>query len=563
MSNNFNRLIADLGAVKTADGYRCPCPVHGGDRKDAFSLKLDGDRILYHCFAGCSQREIGLWLRARGYIAGESNPGTFQKNNSPVYPQFQGLPLLKTYHYDGGHVARYQSGKDKVVVPFFKLNGRPGYPSKDFVRPLYDPSGSLGKDTLYFVEGEKCVDALCELGIPGITLCGGAKAYNKTNWSQLANKTIYVWPDNDTAGNELAEFLKVELLKHNCKVILAQQPKDATEGYDVADFISAGATKEQVLEQFHGAPQSPAFAIVSVEDILAMDIPARTPICGWVYEKSLNLVVAWRGVGKTMFATSMAYAIATGSDYLKWTETKQKKVLYLDGEMPLSDIKERLELFQNAFGCETQGQLVFANRELNPQLRGLPKLDTVQGREALNEIILRSEAEVCFVDNYSTFVPGDQNDAKTWQPVNDWVMEHRAAGRTMIMVHHANKSGSQRGASAIEDVMDCSVMLKRPELSDDENLPRSALFELCFEKVRTYQDSDKFVAWFEVLLDPAEYAKKGGLKNGGQGSWRWAEAKDFLRQRVLGLSEFGYTAKEIENITGIPQSTVRSWTKNA
>ena len=61
------RAIAEaLGGKRAGAGYRCPCPVHNGKRKDSLSVR-DGDSgLLVHCFAGCTFRDVAAELRSRG-----------------------------------------------------------------------------------------------------------------------------------------------------------------------------------------------------------------------------------------------------------------------------------------------------------------------------------------------------------------------------------------------------------------------------------------------------------------------------------------------------------------
>lgn len=56
-----------LGGKRYGKGYRSPCPVCGGsDKSTKFSIKDAGDRVLVHCFSGCSFKEIMTELRSRG-----------------------------------------------------------------------------------------------------------------------------------------------------------------------------------------------------------------------------------------------------------------------------------------------------------------------------------------------------------------------------------------------------------------------------------------------------------------------------------------------------------------
>ena len=53
-------------------------------------------------------------------------------------------------------------------------------------------------------------------------------------------------------------------------------------------------------------------------------------------ERSLAMFYAPRGVGKTLLRLSIGLAVASGAPLLRWTAPRQSRVLYIDGEMPLS-----------------------------------------------------------------------------------------------------------------------------------------------------------------------------------------------------------------------------------
>ncbi|GAG55060.1 unnamed protein product, partial [marine sediment metagenome] len=50
----------------------------------------------------------------------------------------------------------------------------------------------------------KCTDALNEIGIPAVTSHSGATNPHRTDWTLLAGKTVYLWPDNDAVGLDYA-----------------------------------------------------------------------------------------------------------------------------------------------------------------------------------------------------------------------------------------------------------------------------------------------------------------------------------------------------------------------
>lgn len=68
--------------------------------------------------------------------------------------------------------------------------------------PLYQRGAIRNASEIVVAEGEKSVDALHAIGIPATTSpCGAGKA-KYADWSPLAGKTVYLWPDNDQIGRE-------------------------------------------------------------------------------------------------------------------------------------------------------------------------------------------------------------------------------------------------------------------------------------------------------------------------------------------------------------------------
>ena len=64
------------------------------------------------------------------------------------------------------------------------------------------------------------------------------------------------------------------------------------------------------------------------------------------------MLFAPRGVGKTHVALEAAYAVATGSSFLRWHAPEPHPVLIIDGEMPAGTLQERLTCISNRHGVE-------------------------------------------------------------------------------------------------------------------------------------------------------------------------------------------------------------------
>jgi hypothetical protein len=73
----------------------------------------------------------------------------------------------------------------------------------------------------------------------------------------------------------------------------------------------------------------------------------------WLREQESCMVYADTGVGKSLFALSAALAVAGGGEYLDWKPQERAngdgwRVLYIDGEMHIGDIKERAKMLMHA-----------------------------------------------------------------------------------------------------------------------------------------------------------------------------------------------------------------------
>jgi putative DNA primase/helicase len=58
-----------------------------------------------------------------------------------------------------------------------------------------------------------------------------------------------------------------------------------------------------------------------------------------------------------------------------------------------------------------------------------------------------------------------ENDSDAWSPIQQWLLQLRRRGLAVLIVHHAGKTGGQRGTSRREDVLDSSFCLRRQTLT--------------------------------------------------------------------------------------------------
>jgi AAA domain len=140
--------------------------------------------------------------------------------------------------------------------------------------------------------------------------------------------------------------------------------------------------------------------------------------------------------------------------------THPARVVYIDGEMPACVVKERFSRIVTAADFEApEDNLRFVIADLQPD--GLPDPADPGAQQYYDDSI--KDAELIILDNLSTLCRSlKENEADSYGPVQEWSLRQRAAGRSVVIIHHANKTGSQRGSNRKEDVLDTVVELRRP-----------------------------------------------------------------------------------------------------
>ena len=109
-------------------------------------------------------------------------------------------------------------------------------------RPLFNQPGMKDAAQVVLVEGEKCAQALIDVGIVATTAMHGANApVEKTDWSPLAGKSVLIWPDRDKPGWEYATQAAQAILSAGAKsCFILYPPEEAADGWDAADAIAEG-----------------------------------------------------------------------------------------------------------------------------------------------------------------------------------------------------------------------------------------------------------------------------------------------------------------------------------
>ncbi|HEV2380860.1 MAG TPA: AAA family ATPase [Terriglobia bacterium] len=201
---------------------------------------------------------------------------------------------------------------------------------------------------------------------------------------------------------------------------------------------------------------------VSLRELLSMNLPPRGMLLDPVIpEQGLSLLYAKRGVGKTHLALGIVVAVASGSQFLRWTAPSPQPVLYIDGELPASLLQKWCAEIANAIGTDAGAENL---RIITPDLQNfcIPDLSTRQGQDLLRPDVER--ARLVVLDNLSALCrTGNENEAEAWLPLQEWGLSLRRAGKSVLFLHHAGHQGkNQRGTSKREDLLDTIIALRNP-----------------------------------------------------------------------------------------------------
>ena len=266
--------------------------------------------------------------------------------------------------------------------------------------------------------------------------------------------------------------------------------------------------------------RKPDLIAYGIREFLAAEFPPREPLIDpLITRKSLGLCYGWRGIGKTHFTIRLAVCAITGTPFFRYAIPKPFNVLLIDGEMPAQALQDRVAAQLAATGKEPQGELRILSYDL--QEYGLPNLANPAEQDQFDEFL--DGIDLVIVDNLATLARGGkENDSESWQHTQAWALRQRAAGRSILFVHHAGKGGMQRGTSAKEDVLDLVIQLKTPS---DHEPDQGARFEVHFEKNRGFYGAD--AQPFECHLVETESGQE----------WKWLDFEDSIDRQIQGLRD--------------------------
>lgn len=466
---------------------------------------------------------------------------------------FDGVPNAK------GKYARWIIGKPVVMGAYYRLG--------DFTAPsvVLITEGIADAISCYEATGYPCLAAISKSQLANaaqavknkypqalIVMCGDNDADGGGQQAAIAAAKavngVVVIPSGFKDFNDLHQAQGLEVVKmtidaamESKKAVPPSEDGTAPLENDLATKIIENEKTKSIIK--------PMLNVVTVGELVQMAIPPRENLLTpWLPMQGLAMVYAPRGIGKTFFALNVAYAVASGGEFLCWQAMQAQPVLYIDGEMPVISMKERLI---DVISMHESVATMDALRIITPDLQQdymMPDLATLEGQQALEPYL--QGIKLIVVDNISTLCrSGRENESEGWITVQEWALRQRSAGRSVLFVHHAGKGGNQRGTSKREDVLDTVINLKRPI---DYEPSHGASFEIHFEKTRGFSGEDA-----EPLSCQLGHDQRGNP------AWLYSRLEDSTFDKVVNLINEGLSQAEIASELDINKSNVSRHVKKA
>ena len=460
------------GATKRGTGWQARCPAHT-DSNPSLSIREEDGKILLHCHAGCSTEAV---LKALGLTFSdlyEGRAGERRITENYPYVDESGRLLFEVVRYSPKGFR--QRRRSETGAWIWNLEG--------VRRVLYRLPEITTSDDIVVLEGEKDVATARTLGLVATCNPGGAGKWNDEYSEILRGKRVVVISDADDPGRKHARQVRESLLGKVASVRVIELPG----AKDLTDWVERGGNliglQELIQRSSTSAPPAaPSLRVVSIAELLTMDIkPREMTLHAFLPAQGLAMLYSKRGVGKTYISLGISVAVASGGEFLTWKAPCARRVLYVDGEMPCSSLQERLSsIIAGSKTIPEDDSLRIITPDL--QDRSLPDLASLSGQEMIEEHL--EGVSLLVLDNLSALVrAGKENEGEGWLPVQDWALGLRRRGISVLFVHHAGKSGSQRGTSRREDLLDSVITLKHPS----DYTPSDGLrCEVHYEKTRGF-----------------------------------------------------------------------------
>ena len=333
------------------------------------------------------------------------------------------------------------------------------------------------------------------------------------------DKTLMLARDNGKAGDDVEEnwrnFINKEIFLPN------ENDSDFNDQY-----IRLG--KDSVLNSLLPQKLKP----LGIWDMINLEVQEPEEINGILYRGDINVLFAPKKIGKSRFCYEMAFSIATGTRFLNFNTKKKQRVLYIDGELPDSEIQKR---FRDIITrkAEVYPEIDLSNdhfriiryMDFKNLLGEKMNLNNPEHQKKVTEII--EDYDLVIFDSFGCVTSKRDTDSYVsheldWRRFYYWLRDIRdTMHKTFLIIMHTTKGGDLAGTSFIANDCDNIYALSRvPERIDGAK----AQFDFIYEDCRTVPLDEQ--DHFRVI-----FTGNNPTKNKGCG-WKYFTGIDLMKQGV-------------------------------
>lgn len=295
-------------------------------------------------------------------------------------------------------------------------------------------------------------------------------------------------------------------------------------------------------------------AFNDLNSFLTTDFPKPSYIIEpLVSDQSIVQIVGASGVGKTMFGLAIAGAISTGNGLLGMPSINgARPVLYVEGELPASDIQIRVNGMFKAIERKCDPKMFYVSslqQQLKINNKGFTPIQFEQGLIEIENAIVQikertGKMPVVFIDNISCLASGlKENDADAWSPIINKFVKWKNMGSTVFYFHHLNKGNDSSGSTMQHRTIDMVIRMRKPEHK---------------QKIKTFEEQGvqaivDFPKW--RLHDNSKYAQEHMLICE---DWKWQKMPVLKSDEVeiIKLLKSKMDVKEISKELDIPAASI-------
>lgn len=449
----IDTVIERLEAVKARGrGYIARCPAHNDGRP---SLKIDiadDDRVLLHCYAGCSTQSVveAIDLKLSDLFVPSAKPGPrLLTDSSRIIYDYQNADGSLAFQ-----VIRDPGKQFRQRWP----DGHGGwiYNLDDLEPPLHHLPELNAEPTRWaaLTEGEKDSDRLRSIGLLATTAPrGAAYPWRESFTRTLLGHPVVIFVDNDQPGRKCALERARILYAAGIKVKVILLP-DLPDKGDVSDWLDAGNDKAALIRVMTDTPlwtpdleepaPEPMERPQSRAVVLSMD-SVKPKAIDWFWERwlargKLHLLGGHPGDGKSTITLALASTFSRGGLLPDGSRAPICNVLLVLAEDDLEDtVRPRIDLHRG------DPAKIWAIRMIKDEKDVDRALSLSAHVNEMRAVIEAYHIDIVIVDPITSYLPkadrnaeGDVRDAL--MPFTSLIEQTSVAA---LGVMHVGKGGSQ------------------------------------------------------------------------------------------------------------------------